>query len=327
MASIYRHRSSKWIAVVRRKGLKTQTRSFVRYTDAKRWAASTEMTQPSLQSQNTRHTLHAAIDRYATEYIVNLKSVKTAKWELSFFKRHIPDLPLNEFYSTEVAQYRDFRLSNGVSGSSINRELNSLSRLFDIALKEWRWTDHNPVKDITRPKNGKHRERRPTEDELNRIQAECKRSGNEAVWAMIQLAIETGMRQAELLGVTEKTVDLHKRTIRLSHTKNGESRVVPLSRKAHDIIRSIAVKTNSTRLFPNWSSGDGFRSTFKRVCKRARVDNLRFHDLRHEAASRFFEMGLNQFQVAVITDHKSLQSLHRYTHINLDCLINVIDQK
>jgi len=324
MASIYKHRSNKWVAVIRHPQLKTRTKSFHKYADAKEWAKSEETKLSTRLFQGSHHTLHEAIDRYQETFITKFKSIKTAKWELQFLKRHIPNERLDTFQSTQVAQYRDDRLSRGVSGSSINRELNTLSRVFDIAMKEWCWVNHNPVKQITRPKNGRHRERRPTSSEIISLRNECARSRNNDIWIMIELAIETGMRQGELLNLETASINLQSRIAHLHETKNGESRSVPLSKRACDLVKIQLQATASEKLFPRWSGGDGFRSTFKRVCERAGIKNLRFHDLRHEAASRFFEMGLNQFQVAAITGHKSLQSLHRYTHIKTENLVNLI---
>ena len=132
------------------------------------------------------------------------------------------------------------------------------------------------------------------------------------------------MRQGELLGIKVDDVDLKSRTIHLALTKNGSARDVPLSEKAFSLISNQLEETATSKLFSNWQSGDGFRSTFRRVCHRAGVSGLRFHDLRHEAASRLFEKGLNQFQVAAITGHKSLQSLQRYTHLRARDLVNLL---
>ena len=324
MASIYKHRCNKWVAVIRRTGLKTRTKSFSKYTDAKHWAVEQESTISTSRQNTTSHTIHEALDRYQSEVIPHYKSTKTARWEVSFLKRHLMDHGLNEFQSTHAAAYRDFRLNNGISGSSINRELNTLSRVFDIAMKEWQWSDQNPIKQITRPRHGKHRTRRPTQEELIRLRNECHQSSNKSIWRMIELAIETGMRQGELLSLTKDAINLNKRIAYLSDTKNGEAREVPLSRRACEVISNQTKEVPDKRLFSQWSSGDGFRSTYKRVCKRTGISDLRFHDFRHEAASRFFEMGLNQFQVAAITGHKSLQSLHRYTHIKTERLIDLI---
>ena len=327
MASIYKHRSSKWVAVIRHAGCHTQSKSFLKYTDAKQWAAKAERENQSFRKYGKQHTLHEAIDRYETEYVPSLKSIKTARWELSFLKRHIDDKRLDAFEPVDVVRYRDKRLRNHVSGSSVNRELNTLSRIFEVARKDWQWTTLNPVRLISRPKNGKHRERRPSQSELNGLRMECQRTKNQSIWNMIELAIETGMRQGELLALSKECVNLNARIAHLTDTKNGESRNVPLTTKACEILLSQMTHHHSDRIFPQWSSGDGFRSTFNRVCQRAGIINLRFHDFRHEAASRFFEIGLNQFQVAAITGHKSLQSLQRYTHIRAESLVDLLNEK
>ena len=324
MASIYKHNSDKWIAVIRRTGFKTRTKSFTKHSDAKQWAVTQESQIAQQKEHGIKHSLHEALNRYLTEFVPSYKGIKTATWQIDFLKRHLADIPLEDFNSSHAAFYRDQRLTNGVSGSSVNKELNFLSKILDVASKEWGWIDINPVKNITRPKNGKHRERRPTQSELETLRNECERSGNYHVWRMIEFAIETGMRQGEILSLTTLNVDLNKRIARLADTKNGESRDVPLSRRACELL-SEEIETNQTiKVFSKWSSGDGFRSTYRRICERTGITDLRFHDFRHEAASRFFEMGLNQFQVAAITGHKSLQSLYKYTHIKAEKLLEVI---
>ena len=325
MASIYKHSSDKWIAVIRRTGFKTRTKSFTKHSDAKQWALTQESQIAQQKEHGIKHSLHEALNRYLTEFVPSYKGIKTATWQIHFLKRNLADIPLEDFNSSQAASYRDQRLSNGVSGSSVNKELNFLSKVLDVAGKEWGWIDNNPVKNITRPKNGKHRERRPTQSELQTLRNECDRSGNYHVWRMIEFAIETGMRQGEILSLTTINVDLNERIAHLEDTKNGESRNVPLSRRACELLTEEIEANQTIRVFSKWSSGDGFRSTYRRICLRTGISDLRFHDFRHEAASRFFEMGLNQFQVAAITGHKTMQSLYRYTHIKTESLLQFLN--
>jgi len=324
MASIYKTNNNRWIAAIRRKNTPSISKVFDKHHEAKLWAVKKEAELAQQKEHGIKHSLHEALNRYLIEFVPSYKGIKTATWQINFLKRHLADIPLEDFNSSHAASYRDQRLANGVSGSSVNKELNFLSKILDVAGKEWGWIDNNPVKNITRPKNGKHRERRPTQSELEILRNECERSGNYHVWRMIEFAIETGMRQGEILSLTTFNVDLNKRMAHLADTKNGESRNVPLSRRACELLSEEINSNQTTRVFSKWSSGDGFRSTYRRICERTGITDLRFHDFRHEAASRFFEMGLNQFQVAAITGHKSLQSLHRYTHINTETLLEVI---
>ena len=326
MASIYKHKSGKWVAAIRSKNSPTRTKSFTRHADAKKWAAAQEAMQVTTISSQSVHKLKDAVERYKRDIIPAYKSQRTATWMLDYASKTLPNIPLHKYQPRDFTNYRDTRLSEGVSGSTVNRELNMLSRLFDVALRDWQWLDGaNPVKGISRPKNSKHRDRRPTDEELRLIETECIRSRNEAVWAVIQFAINTGMRQGEILNLEVNDVDLHARIAHLTDTKNGEDRDVPLNKEATAILSEYTNGRVTGRVFTNWTTSDGFRSTFQRIRKRVNIDDLRFHDFRHEAASRLFERGLNQFQVAAITGHKTLQSLQRYTHLRANDLVNLLD--
>ena len=326
MATIYKTPNKRWIAAIRRKNSPSISKVFDKHSDAKKWALIEEQKLLDKKLLTTKKSFHELLAKFSTEIAPSYKSKKTTLWMLGFIKKNTPNFILSEISSTDICGYRDKRLNSGVSGSSINKELNILSRVFDIAIKEWQWMDApNPIKQVTRPKNGKHRQRRPTPKELLRLHEECLRSGNLSVWRMIELAIETGMRQGELLSLTQDAIDLKSRVAHLTDTKNGDDRDVPLSQKACKLFSDQIDDKQSDRIFSNWRSGDGFRSTYRRICIRANIDDLRFHDLRHEAASRLFEKGLNQFQVAAITGHRSLQSLQRYTHLKANDLVKLLD--
>lgn len=326
MASIYKHRSGKWVAAVRRKNSPTRTKSFTRYNEAKQWAAEQESLQLEIITSINKRTFHQLIDRFERENLPLYKSQKTTQGLLRYWKREMPDCPISEVTPNFIANYRDMRLSNNVSGSTVNRELNLLSRMLDVARREWQWLDNkNPVKSVTRPKNPRHRDRRPSDTELNLLKKECLQSNNPLVWDVICFAIESGMRQGEILKLTITDISFENRIAHLVETKNGDSRDVPLSREAVRILRRVFGSRQEGPVFINWTTDDGFRSTFQRIRKRAGVNDLRFHDLRHEAASRFFERGLNQFQVAAITGHRSLQSLYRYTHLKATDLAQLLD--
>ena len=326
MASIYKHSSNKWVAAIRRKGIPTSTRTFTRFNDAKQWATEAEVALLRIRTEGEKHSLHEAIERFESEVIPNYKSQKTARWMLNLITRRIRNQELGDISPTDIADYRDSRLAEQVAGSSVNKELNILSRLFDYCIREWQWLEsNNPVKQIKRPSNNKHRDRRPSEEELQRIKSECFRTGNTATWHMVVLAIETGMRQSELLNLEIVNAHPSKRFVHLPDTKNGHRRDVPLSTTACQILLHQIGDRTTDKVFNNWSTADGFRSAWKRCCKRTSISDLRFHDLRHEAASRLFERGLNQFQVAAITGHRSLQSLQRYTHLKATDLAQLLD--
>src|SRR5258708_28829836 len=154
------------------------------------------------------------------------------------------------------------------------------------------------------------RERRATVEELSKLAAACGHTRTPWVRTMIQMAIETGMRRSELLSITWANVDLVSRTVHLPITKNGHPRTIPLSSVALETLRHVP-RTSDT-VFP--VTGNAVRLAWERLKRRAGVTGLRFHDLRHEAVSRFFEKGLTVPEFASISGHRDPRMLMRYTH-------------
>ena len=194
----------------------------------------------------------------------------------------------------------------------------------------------NPVVQIRKPRMPKARDRRLKHGEPKRI---CGASKSEILTSIVWFAVETGMRQAEIAGMTWDLVDLKKRTVTLPDTKNGEKRIVPLSTEALRILSDLPRRIDGKvwGMEPH-SISQAFRKAVSRARKAYEQEceekgqkpdpsylaDLTFHDLRHEATSRFFEKGLNPMQVAAITGHKTLQMLKRYTHLKAEDLAELL---
>ena len=142
---------------------------------------------------------------------------------------------------------------------------------------------------------------------------------NPHVWPAVIFAIETGMRRSEILGLTWDNISLEQQLAYLPLTKNGTSREVPLSIKAVDVLKDQRSRQDTPTPFP--VNTNAFRLAWERLRKRADLCDLRFHDLRHEAISRFFEIGLSIPEVALISGHKDAKMLFRYTHLKADNII------
>ncbi len=141
-----------------------------------------------------------------------------------------------------------------------------------------------------------------------------QRCRNKLLEPIIQFAIETGMRRGELLNIRWSDVDLDRHTLHIPETKNGHPRTVPLSPEAIQVLGSVA--RDDERVFP--TTPNALRLAWKRLTKRAGVNDLHFHDLRHEAISRFFERGLTIPEVALISGHRDFRQLFRYTHLRAE---------
>ena len=177
----------------------------------------------------------------------------------------------------------------------------------------------NPVDQIKKPPSPKARHRRLNGGEYERLEATSNLTQNPHIWPIIVFAIETGMRRGEILGLSWDNIDLNRRTAFLPLTKNGRCREVPLSSKAVFILQQQRLKTD-THPFP--VNANAFRLAWVRLRSRASLNDLRFHDFRHEAISRFFEMRLSVPEVALISGHKDVKMLFRYTHLKVDSLVS-----
>lgn len=169
----------------------------------------------------------------------------------------------------------------------------------------------NPLKTIKLPADSKARDRRLQDDDGEGL---MKAMTTPSAWylrPLITLAIETGMRRGELLSIEWKDVDLSAPTIRILKTKNGHPRTIPLTPKAVEILSSLERKDD--RVFP--VTPNAVRLAWERLRKRAGLEDLRLHDVRHEAVSRFFEYGLTVPEVALISGHRDPRMLSRYTHL------------
>jgi integrase len=205
---------------------------------------------------------------------------------------------------------------------STKRKLAALiSHVFTIARKRWRMDVKNPVAEIELPSSGRSRKRRLEPGEESRLLAELGKARKAAVVVpMFKIAVETAMRQGELLALEWADVRIsgdHGTAI-LHETKNGEARVVPLTAAACAVFDSMPRPLRGGPVFAIKVSE--LRSAWDHACERAKVDDLRFHDLRHEATSRFFELGLDRIEAASITGHKTLQMLKDYTHLRAEKL-------
>ncbi|MGV1101067.1 site-specific integrase [Thiovibrio sp. JS02] len=327
MASIRKRGPYQWEARVRKKGHPVQCKTFETRTEAEDWAKAieTEMRQGLFvcRKEAESTTLSEALDRYAREITVNKKGAPQELQRIQSWKRHPLSLRfMASLRGVDFAQYRDDRLSEGKSSSTVRLELAIISHLFNVAQKEWGMESlSNPVQAIRLPSAGKARDRRLQGNEEERLLTACSASRSPALKEIVILAIETAMRLSELLSLQWRYVDLGKRIAHLPDTKNGDSRNVPLSSRAIEVLRRRPRSLKDDRVFFEWKKNWSFESSWRRALHRSKIEDLHFHDLRHEATSRLFELGtMDMMHIATITGHKSLAMLKRYTHLKAEDL-------
>ena len=316
MATI-RKRGSSWQAQVRRQGSRLISKSFTNKADAALWARDKERSIDRAELPVSIRDLQSVtvadlLLRYEAEVTAKKRGADRERYKLRVIRAHqLAGLTLAKLTPSAVCRYRDDRLAHVQSGT-VRRELAILQYCFEVARREWGTPlASNPVQSITLPAPSKAREQRLEVDAGQQLRAAIGPAHAWYLLPLIELAIETGMRRGELLSLVWPNVNLERRTAHLPITKNGHARTVALTPKALEVLR--ALPRTDGRVIP--VSGNAVRLAWERLRERAGLPNLRFHDLRHEAVTRFFEAGLSIPEVAMMSGHRDPRMLMRYTHL------------
>ena len=327
MATI-RQRGSQFEVQIRRKGWPKLSKTFPEKAAARAWVSviESEMVRGIFidRSEAEKNTLGDLLGRYLIEVSKSKKGANSERYRIaSLLRDPIAQYKVAGLSGKVLAEWRDRRLKE-VSGSTTNRDLGLISHVINVARKEWGIHIENPVAMIRRPSESKGRNRRLSPDEEQRLLAELMPSTrtekgyydeggtrNPWIYPLVVLAIETAMRRSEILSLRWDDVFLADRYVRLHDTKNGESRDVPLTTRAHGILQSLP-RHISGQVFP--TTADAVKKSFVRAAERAAIKNLHFHDLRHEGTSRLAEKLDNVLELSAVTGHKTLSMLKRYYH-------------
>jgi len=295
-------------------------------------------------------TVAAAMKRYLADVVPSKRpTTQVADQKRSkILVKHLGKYSLTSLTPEVIARFRDMRLAgedrkdadgNPIprSNSTVRLDLALLGHLLTIAIKEWGVNlPANPVTNIRRPAPGAGRNRRLSQEEESRLLAAVDQHSNPMMGWIVRIALETGMRWSEILTLRESQVDLKRRIVRLLKTKNTQPRTVPLTLSAVEMFRkAIAnpVRPDDTDLIFSGAPGrDGVRRPYQfdrmwqAIKRKQGLKDFRFHDLRHEAVSRFVEAGFSDQEVSAISGHKSMQMLKRYTHLRTEDLVARIEE-
>ncbi len=307
MATI--RRRNKTIQVqVRRRGLH-QSRTFNNFEDAKKWAIFTE-NKFNLGETFKVIDKNLLLSDFIKRYLCEITPTKRG-WESETrrLKRLLRDSlskqRISQLQSCDFIKFRDRRIHDGTRTCIYDLVL--LSHIYNVAMKQWNIPiKNNPLKNVQKPKYNKPRERRLTINEYNLL---VKGNYPQATLrCIIELAFETGMRRNELLNILPEHIK--GQTLSIPLTKNGDERTIPLTKRA------LYILENTQLPFP--MSANAVRLAWDRLKKKGNIKDLHFHDLRHEAISRFFEKGLSIPEVALVSGHKDVRMLFRYTHLKAE---------
>lgn len=292
------------------------------------------------------------LHRYRLEVTPSKKSaeIEAIKIEVILRDAMLPKLKMSAITSTAIAAWRDRRLKV-VSGATVNREIDIISSVLNHARREWGIHVENPIPYVKRPDKARARDRRFSVVEERYLldalaEVQRRRDGtfgkgarNPWIEPLVRIAFETAMRRGELLALRWENVDFDRCAAFLPDTKNGDSRDVPLSSRAVAILKGLADKAMKEGASEDELQGFVFPTTamalrkgFERAIERAQLkyaddcrkshqrpiggflDDVRFHDTRHEAASRIAEKLSNVLELSAVTGHRDLRMLKRYYH-------------
>ncbi len=343
MATLVKTDAGTWKAIIRKQEWPITSKTFRTKRDATDWARSAEdeMVRGVYISRAgaERLTVKEAVQKYLKEVTPTKKPTTqrseniTAEHLIDFLGKYSMAALSNDL----VASYRDHRITLGKSNNTVRIELAMLSNLFTVAIQEWGLgLTHNPVAAIRKPSPGKGHDRRLSADEEKRLLEAVEQHSNPMLGWIVRIAIETGMRQSEILNLRTAQIDLASRVVRLTDTKNNSARTVPLTAEATSALKSAIDNPlrpkDSDLVFFGEPGKDGQRRPYQFVKiwagikETLGIGDLHFHDLRHEAVSRLVEGGLSDQEVASISGHKSMQMLRRYTHLRAEDLVSKLDR-
>lgn len=340
MATI-RKRGNKWQARIQVKGFDQVAKSFMTRADAEAWGKLTESEMIRgvfiKRTDAEQTTLGEALARYEREVTPSKRGALQETQRISTWKTdRLASKSLASLRSVDFAQWRDKRLKE-VSPATTRLDLAVISNLFNVARRDWGFEGLlNPVESIRLPSIQNARNRlfhegeealllafiKPMErDDNGRYGTRCR---NPLLYPLVCLAVETAMRQGELLALRWEHIRIADRVAHLPMTKNGTSRDVPLSSKAVEILKALPRALRGP-VFPMTSNA--VKLAFSRAVKRARMHyeanggndermllDLHFHDLRHVAVTRLAEKLPNIVELASVSGHHDVRMLRRYYH-------------
>lgn len=318
-------------------------RTFQRSTDARLWAQQTEASirrgdaLPS--SENRKRVFRDLVEQY-------LDTVKRRKPEahpkqrqiMNWWKQHLGHYYLANITPAVIAEKRNALLAENIghnspryrSPATANRYLAALSKAFADAVKEWHWTVENPVLRVSKEPEPSGRVRFLSDDERNSLLATCKKSRLPELEVIVLLALTTGMRRGEIMGLRWRDLDLDRKLAVLHETKNNERRSAPLVPKVLELLigRARSAHKQGDLVFkqPGTDKVIQLDFWFKEAVKAANIEGFRFHDLRHTAASYLAMSGSTPGEIAAVLGHKTLQMVKRYAHLSNEHTSAVVER-
>ena len=276
------------------------------------------------KDQGNKKMFKDMADKYMAEY-AREKAAGSVERDETSLKHLLPVFGvsyLSQITPTMINRYKTQRINEGASPKSINHELGFCKHAFNLAIQEWEWIKDNPFVRVRPEKLPLPRVRYLTGEEFERVYQAC----TNRLKPIVKMAVYSGMRQDNVLSLKWQDVDLKRGVIVLQHTKNGERLGLPMN----EPVKNLLIELNKVRhincdyVFHD-ATGNRFSRraiglSFKRTCQKVGIQDFRFHDLRHTAASWMVQNGVDLYIVQRILGHKTAAMTQRYAHLAPDNL-------
>lgn len=333
--------AARFIATVRVRGFPTQSATFDKQSMARDWARGIENDMRAGryggEIVSRKYTVAQMVDRYIASVLEsktdNIGFIAKQRQQLEWWKVRIGDCQLSNltpFIINDCKEELAGRNYSVRSPGTVNCYLSAFNHVINTAIKEWGWISTNPISKITKPKEPRGRVRYLIEKERQDLLLACKREMKKPLYLIVLLALCTGARKSEILGIKRKDVDFKRRVAVVYDTKNGEPRQLYLSDITCSLLKEWMDRRKHTKprlVFPR--RGDSkepinIEAEWRRALKRAGIEDFRFHDLRHTAASYMAMNGASPSDIAEALGHKSYDMVKRYSHLSTTHVGNVV---
>lgn len=282
--------------------------------------------------EERERTFSEMMERFKGEHVAKKASQRSYRGYIKNLDPFFGHYTLAEITPKRIVQYKAKRYADGVGPATINRELAAMKKAFNLAIREWEWCRDNPVTRVSMEKENNQRDRWLSSEEEERLFAVS------AEWLreILTFAIHTGMRMQEILSLTWEGVDLFRKTVTVFRSKNGERRTIPTNRTVFELLKAKAKvrALRSSVVFYGKActpiDGNNLRRAFRLAVKKAKIENLHFHDLRHTFATRLIQAGVDIYKVQRLLGHKSPIMTQRYAHHYPESLrdgVEILDRK
>lgn len=335
MATIETREGTKGVryrAVVRLEG-QVQRATFRTKSEAKKWAARIEAGivegkhLPAPEAK--RKSVADLVERYERTVLAGKR--KDAKRCARFWSDRLGTLKLARLTPARVAEVRD-ELAETRAPATVNRYLAALSHACTVAEREWGWLAANPLRKVRRLKEPRGRVRFLSDDEREALLKAAKDGDHPQLYVIVLIAITTGARRGEILRLRWADVDLNAGRAVLHKTKNDERRSIALVpqvvaelkalRKVRHIDDDLIFRSPATGSDSYFHIEKAWRS----AREKAGLEDFRFHDLRHTAASYLAMNGATTAEIAAVLGHKTLAMVKRYAHLSDQHVHDVVER-